>query len=175
MKRRVLNGATAVWMVLCTVLSGPAPAQNWPARPVTMVVPFGAGSGVDVLARVLAPALSDILGQQVVVENVAGAGGMTGTSRVAKALPDGYQFVLGNVGTHALNQTLYPKPLYDAVSDFAPVILIADTPQVVIARADLPVNSLQEFIAYVKANKAKMQYGSPGVRSEERRVGKECA
>lgn len=165
MNGQVLAGAIAVGLAISAVGSGTAAAQNWPIRPVTMVVPYGAGSGVDVLGRVLAPPLSEILGQQIVVENVVGAGGMAGASRVARAVPDGYQFVLGNVGTHALNQSLYPKPLYNAGSDFAPVVLIADTPQVLIARADLPANNLQEFIGYAKANHAKMQYGSPGVGS----------
>ena len=130
-----------------------------------MVVPFGVGSGIDVLGRILAPAVADLLGHQVVVENVVGAGGMVGTPRVAKAAPNGYQFVLGNVGTHAQNQSLYPKPLYRAALDFAPVVLIADTPQVLIARADLPVNDFREFITYVKDNHSQIQFGSPGVGS----------
>jgi tripartite-type tricarboxylate transporter receptor subunit TctC len=130
-----------------------------------MVIPFGAGSGIDVLGRVLAPAMAHELGQPIVVENVGGAGGMTGAARVAKAAPDGYTLVLGNVGTHAQNQSLYPHPLYDAAHDFAPVMSIADTPQVLVARADLPVEGLQAFIAYAKANQANMQYGSPGAGS----------
>jgi tripartite-type tricarboxylate transporter receptor subunit TctC len=142
-----------------------AAAETWPTRPVTMVIPFAAGSGIDVLGRVLAPAVSDALGQQVVVENVGGAGGMTGAQRVARAAPDGYQFVLGNVGTHAHSQALYPKPLYNAVGDFAPVALVADTPQVLIARSDFPAQSLQDFIVYARANQAKLQFGSPGAGS----------
>jgi tripartite-type tricarboxylate transporter receptor subunit TctC len=130
-----------------------------------MVIPFGAGSGIDVLGRVLAPAMAEKLGQPIVVENVGGAGGMTGTARVAKAAPDGYAFVLGNVGTHAVNQSLYAHPLYDAARDFAPVAAVADTPQVLIARKDLAVDGLQGFIGHVKANQAKMQYGSPGAGS----------
>jgi tripartite-type tricarboxylate transporter receptor subunit TctC len=130
-----------------------------------MIVPFGAGSGVDVLGRVLAAAMAERLGQSVVVENVGGAGGMTGTARVAKAEPDGYTFVLGNVGTHAQNQSLYAKPLYDAARDFAPVGLIADTPQVLVARADLPVDGLQSFISYLKQSHTRMQFGSPGAGS----------
>src|SRR6266478_4449866 len=91
-----------------------ARAQTYPARPVTMVVPFGAGGGTDLVARILSQRMSEILGQQVVVENVGGAGGMTGVSRVAKAPPDGYQFVLGNAGTQAVSQTLYKQPLYNS-------------------------------------------------------------
>jgi tripartite-type tricarboxylate transporter receptor subunit TctC len=119
----------------------------------------------DTVGRILAPGLSELLGQQVIIENVGGSGGMTGSSRVAKAAPDGYQFVLGNVGTHAANQTFYRTPLYNAATDFAPVMLIAQTPLVLLARKDLPANNLQEFIAYAKANQAGMQYGSGGAGS----------
>jgi tripartite-type tricarboxylate transporter receptor subunit TctC len=140
----------------------PAAAQNYPNHPLTMIVPFAAGGPVDVLGRILAQRLSEVLGQQVLVENVTGAGGMTGGHRVAQAPPDGYQFILGSVGTHAHNQTLYKKPLYNAMTDFTPVVLIAEQPLVLIARKDLPANNLQEFIAYAKTNQAKMQYGSAG-------------
>src|SRR6202790_888164 len=99
----------------------PAAAQSWPSRPMTMVVPFAAGGGADIMGRILAARLSEILGQQVIVENAGGAGGMTGAYRVAKAVPDGYQFVLGTNGTHAQNQSLYKSPLYNAATDFASV------------------------------------------------------
>src|SRR6266849_8846056 len=114
-------------------LTAPAAAQTWPTRPVTMVYPFAPGGLGDVLGRILAPGLSEFLGQPVIIENVGGAGGMTGSTRVAKAAPDGYQFVLGNVGTHAANQTFYKTPLYNAATDFAPVMLIAQTPLVLLA------------------------------------------
>src|SRR5262245_53202931 len=107
-------------------LALPACAQEWPTRPVTMVVTVAAGSGDDLLARILNPALSDYLGQQVIIENVGGAGGMNGTNRVAKAAPDGYQFVLGGTGTFAANQTLYKHPLYNALTDFEPVALMTE-------------------------------------------------
>jgi tripartite-type tricarboxylate transporter receptor subunit TctC len=145
--------------------SVPAAAQDWPQRPVTMVVPFAAGGGADVMGRILAQRLSELLGQQVIVVDVTGAGGMSGTNRVARAAPDGYQMALGSVGTHAYNQTLYKKPLYDAVTDFAPVALIAETPQVLVVRKDLPAGDLREFIAYARANQARMQYGSAGTGS----------
>ncbi len=145
--------------------SMPAAAQDWPQRPLTMVVPFAAGGGGDVMGRILAQRLSELLRQQVIVENVTGAGGMTGTNRVARAAPDGYQMALGSVGTHAYNQTLYKKPLYDAATDFAPVALIAETPQVLVVRKDLPAGDLREFIAYARANQARMQYGSAGTGS----------
>jgi tripartite-type tricarboxylate transporter receptor subunit TctC len=130
-----------------------------------MVVPFAAGSGVDVLARLLAPRLSELLGQRVIVENVGAAGGMIGASRVARAAPDGNEFVLGNIGTHAYNQALYQKPLYNAVADFAPVVLIAEQPIVLIARQDLPAASLSEFISYARTNQTTMKFGSAGIGS----------
>src|SRR5919201_3219286 len=143
----------------------PALSQDWPTRPVTMVIPFAAGGPADTVGRILAPGLSEILGQQVIIENVGGSGGMAGASRVAKAPPDGYQFVIGHLGTHAANQTLYKTPLYNAATDFAPVMLIAQTPLVLLARKDLPAGSLSEFITYTKANQATMQYGSGGAGS----------
>src|SRR3954468_14928077 len=101
-------------------------SQSWPIRPMTLVVPFAAGGTSDVIARLLAEGLRAQLGQPVLVENVGGAGGMVGGSRVAKSPPDGYQMVLGNVGTHAQNQSLYKRPLYNVTSDFAPVALVTD-------------------------------------------------
>ena len=144
------------------LIASPVNAQDWPNRQITMVAPFAAGGSTDAIARIVADGLSTQLHQPVVVENVGGAGGMTGANRVAKAAPDGYQFVLGNVGTHAQNQTLYKSPLYNAVTDFAPVILIMDQSLVLIARNDLPVNNLPEFIAYAKANQSNIQYASSG-------------
>ena len=109
--------------------------------------------------------MSEILGQQVVIENVGGAGGQTGSKRVEQAKPDGYTMVLGTVGTHAQSQTLSKKPLYNAATDFTPVALIAEVPIALIARKDLPANNLKEFVAYSKANAAKMQFGSAGAGS----------
>src|SRR5438105_12757405 len=154
----------AIFAILLT-FCGSAPAQNYPSKPLTMIIPFAAGGPTDVLGRVMAQRMSEIMGQQVVVENVGGAGGMTGSKRVADAASDGYTFVLGTVGTHAQGQSLYKKPLYNAAIDFTPVALIAEVPIVLITRKDLPVNNLQEFVAYAKANEAKMQYGSAGAGS----------
>jgi tripartite-type tricarboxylate transporter receptor subunit TctC len=148
------------------MLTGAAGAQgDWPTRPVTMVIPFAAGGPTDVLGRVMAERMSQILGQQVVVENVGGAGGMTGSQRVARAAPDGSSFVLGTVGTHAQNQTLYKKPAYDAATDFAPAAFIAEVPLVLITRKDFPANTLQDFIKYAKENQGKMTFGSAGAGS----------
>jgi tripartite-type tricarboxylate transporter receptor subunit TctC len=158
---------TAIHIAVAGLLAfaGAAQAQEWPTRSVTMVIPFAAGGPQDGIGRIVAQRMSEVLGQQVIVENVTGAGGMTGSDRVAKAEPDGYQFVLGSVGTHAQNQTLYKHPAYNAATDFAPVALIAETPIVLIVRKDLPANNLKEFIAYAKANQAKMSYGSAGAGS----------
>src|SRR4051794_36050550 len=140
-----------------------APAQDvWPSRPLTMVVPFAAGGPVDVLGRILAQSLGEVVGRQVVIENVTGAGGMSGSLKVSQAAGDGYTFVLGSIGTHALNQTLYKRPLYNAATDFAPVALIADVPLVLITRKDLPASDLGQFIRHAKAQQSSMQYGSGG-------------
>lgn len=155
-------------VVLGAVLAAatlPAIAEDWPTRPITMVVTFPAGSGSDVLGRILGARLSEILGQQVVIEDVAGGGGMTGANRVARAAPDGYQFLLGGPDTLAQSQTLYKKPIYNAVNDFVPVALMVEQPFLLVSRNGLPADNLPEFIAYAKANQAKMQYGSAGPAS----------
>jgi len=156
MVRRLIAAALAV------ACAAPAAAQEWPARTLTMVVPFPAGGPIDVVGRILAPPMSELLGQQIIIENVAGAGGSTGSLRVAKAAPDGYQFVIGNAGTHTYSQLLTKKPLYDAVADFAPVAVFVENSKVLVARKELPADTLPEFIAYAKANQARMQYGSAG-------------
>ncbi len=143
-------------------LTAAASAQDWPTRPVTLVVPFAAGGPVDTMARIMAARLSELLGQQVVVENVGGAGGMTGTARVAKAAPDGYTVVLSGSAVLAINQTIYKKPLYNAVTDFEHVAMFSNSARVLIARKDFPAATLAEFVAYAKANQGKMQYGSAG-------------
>jgi tripartite-type tricarboxylate transporter receptor subunit TctC len=161
MKRTILCAALATLLAL----PGVAAAQDFPSRPMTMVIPFAAGGPTDLLGRVIAAKMGEILKQNVIVENVGGAGGQTGSKRVAEAKPDGYTFVLGTVGSHAQGQTLYKHPLYNAVTDFTPVGLIADVPIVLITRKDLPANNLKEFVAYAKANASKMQFGSAGAGS----------
>jgi tripartite-type tricarboxylate transporter receptor subunit TctC len=159
--RKLILGALAA----LASLAGTAAAQDFPARPLTMVIPFAAGGPTDVLGRVIAARMGELLGQNVIIENVGGAGGMTGSARVAQAKPDGYTMVLGTVGTHAQGQTLYKRPLYNAATDFTPVSLIAEVPIVLIARKDLPVNNLKEFVDYAKKNQDKMQFGSAGAGS----------
>jgi tripartite-type tricarboxylate transporter receptor subunit TctC len=144
-------------------LAGSAFAQDFPNQRMTMIIPFAAGGPTDIVGRLIAQYMGDSLGQTVVVENVGGAGGMNGSKRVAEAKPDGYTFGIGTVGSHAQNQTIYKHPSYNSETDFTPVALIAEVPIVLVTRKDLPVNNLKEFIAYTKANQAKMQFGSGGV------------
>ena len=161
MLKKVLGAG--IGALLATTLA--ASAQNFPTKPMTMIIPFAAGGPQDQIGRIMAQRMSDLLGHQVVVENIGGAGGMTGSKRAADAAPDGYTFVLASVGTHAQGQTLFKRPLYNAATDFTPVALIAETPIALIARKDLPVNNLKEFVTYAKANQTKMQYGSAGAGS----------
>jgi tripartite-type tricarboxylate transporter receptor subunit TctC len=145
------------------LLPGPAAAQDYPTRSMTMVIPFAAGGPTDVLGRVVAARMSEILGQQIVIENATGAGGMTGANRVKIAPPDGYMMVLGTVGTHAQVQNLSKKPLYDGGNDFQPVALLAEVPLVLIVRKDLPVSNIKEFVDYTRKNQDKMSFASSGV------------
>lgn len=143
----------------------PVAAQNYPTRSITLVVPFGPGSATDVVARIIGARMSEALGQQVIVENISGAGGMIGLARVAKAPPDGYMMGLGAVDSIAQSQALFATPLYNSATDFTPVGLAVEQPLLLIARKELPASTLKEFAAYVKANHGKMQFGSGGAGS----------
>jgi len=153
-----------LWVAIGAALAllSPAQAQNWPSKPITMMVSFTAGSSIDVAGRIVAARMAEILGQAIVIENVGGAVGMVGAARVAKGAPDGYQILFGNSATQTYSQSLYKAPLYNAATEFAPIALVAETPPVLIARNDLPVNNLKDFIAHTKTNQAKMYYGSAG-------------
>jgi tripartite-type tricarboxylate transporter receptor subunit TctC len=156
---------SALWIL--AVLSAPdrVRAQAWPTRPVTVVVPFAAGSSTDTAARILAVGMSEMLGQQLIIENVGGAAGMTGTLRVARAAPDGYQLLFGTVDTLAIAPALQKQPPYDSIKDFTPAGMVVEQPIVLIVRENLPVKTMAEFSAYAKINQAKMQFGSAGVGS----------
>jgi tripartite-type tricarboxylate transporter receptor subunit TctC len=155
----------AAMLAIAAVCAGPAQAEDWPTRPVTMVVPFPAGGPVDLVARIFSQRLADMLGQPFIIENIGGAGGMTGAARVAKSPPDGYAFVFGTQGSHTFSQMLYKKPLYNAVADFTPVAVVVENSKVLLTRKDLPVNTFADFITYAKDNQAKMQFGSAGAGS----------
>ena len=158
MSRRL---TAALVLLLATAL--PALAEDWPTRPITMVVPFAAGGPVDTIARIIGAGLAEQLGQQIIVENQGGAGGMIASSRVAKSPPDGYIVLLGGSAVLTQNQNIYKKPLYDGATDFTFVAMFADSARILITRKDFPANTLTEFNAYVKANAAKLQYGSSGL------------
>jgi tripartite-type tricarboxylate transporter receptor subunit TctC len=152
--------------LLVIVAAASAQAQdNYPRRPITFVVPFAAGGPTDILARLIGQATSPTLGHQVIVEDVTGAGGTIGATRVARADPDGYTFVMGNLGTHAASLGIYQKLAYDPRTDFEPVILVASTPMVLVTRKTLAVHTLDETIAYAKAHKGKATMGNAGVGS----------
>jgi tripartite-type tricarboxylate transporter receptor subunit TctC len=159
------KAVTALLALAALAVTAGVRAEEWPSRPLTMINPFAAGGPNDVMARLFAQRMGEILGQPIIVENVGGAGGMTGADRVAKSAPDGYTFLQGTVGTQAQNQTLYKHPAYNSTTDFAPVALAVEAPLVLIARKDLPVKDMKEFVAYAKANKDKMQYASAGTGS----------
>ena len=160
--RHIAAIATGLLTAACGIAT--ASAEDWPTHPVTMVVPWAAGGGTDVMGRIMARRMSEILGQQVVVENISGAGGMVGASHVARAAPDGYTFVFGS-RSDAIDMTLYKHPTYSLQNDLDPVVLVADQPTVLVVRKDLPVDGLKSFIDYVKKNASTIKMGSAGVGS----------
>ena len=143
-------------------LNGAAHAQGFPDRTITLVVPFAAGGSTDVVARVIAQKMGDELGKQVIVENVAGAGGNLGADRVARAEPDGYTVLMGTVATHALNPLILKTKPYDPEKDFAPISLLVVVPNVLVVNPELPVKTVPELIALLKANPDKYSYASSG-------------
>jgi tripartite-type tricarboxylate transporter receptor subunit TctC len=154
MRTLVIAGAIAA---TCASLSS-ATAQEWPNRPLTVVVPTAAGGGADILARILSARMTELLGQPVVIENVGNA--VASTNRVAKGPPEGYLVHFGNTAHYAYHPTLYKTPVYNPRTEFAPVGLVVEQPYLLVARADFPANNLREFATYVKANQAKLQFGS---------------
>jgi tripartite-type tricarboxylate transporter receptor subunit TctC len=159
------HGLLAGLAAILSTLPFWAQAETFPSRPITMVVPYAAGGTFDVLGRIMAARMGEILGKTVIVENTTGAAGIVGVTRVINAKPDGYTFLLGTVGTHAYNQSIYRKRRYNAINDFTPVALFSEQPMVLEVRKDLPANNFAEFVALLKQNGAKMQYGSAGAGS----------
>ena len=158
MLRRIMLAATA-----SVVVASAAFAQGYPNRGITLIVPFAAGGPTDIIARLAGESMGQTLGQQVLVENVAGAGGTVGVTRVMRAAPDGYTLLMGNLGTQAASVGLYANLAYDPRKDFEPIMNVAATPMLVAAKKDLPVKDFREFVAYVKANADKISYGTGGV------------
>jgi len=166
-----LNRRVFALAALAGLAAVSAQAQNYPTRPITMIVPFAAGGPTDVIARIVGENMSKTLGQQIVVENVAGAGGTTGITRGAQAKPDGYTVMMGHMGTHGAAPALYPNLRYDPTKDFEPIGLAAGTPILIVAKKDMPAKDLQEFIAYAKANAAKLNQAHAGVGSVSHTTG----
>jgi tripartite-type tricarboxylate transporter receptor subunit TctC len=163
--RRSLAALSAALGLTATALA-PAPARAaYPERPVTMIVPFAAGGPTDVVARIVAEPMSRALGQQVVIENVSGAGGTTGITRGAQAAPDGYTIMMGHMGTHGAAPAVYPDLRYDPRKDFAPIGLASGTPILVVARKSFPAKDLKEMVAYLRANSEKLNEAHAGVGS----------
>ena len=146
-------------------------AQDWPAKPVRIVVPSAAGSAPDIMARLLATGLHQRLGQPVIAENKPGVGGSLGADQVAKAAPDGYTLVMGNIGSHAMNVGVYPKLPYNPVKDFEPVAMVAVTPSLMTVSSALPVQNLQEFLAYARQRDGEITFSSGGNGSSSHLAG----
>ncbi|MFL5041976.1 MAG: Bug family tripartite tricarboxylate transporter substrate binding protein [Xanthobacteraceae bacterium] len=157
--------ALALAAVVSATMAGPAVAQDYPTRPITLVVPYAAGGGNDVMARTVADTMSRVLGQQIVVENRAGAGGTIATRQVAKSAPDGYTLVIGGAGTLAVNPTLYGNVGYDPRKDFAPVGLIGTSALIILVHPSIPARSIRELIDLAKQEPGKLNYASAGVGS----------
>jgi putative tricarboxylic transport membrane protein len=155
----------AAGAAVLSVASQIATAQTYPSRPITMIVPFPAGGGTDVTARIVSEHMSRALGQQIIIENIAGAGGTTGSIRAMRANSDGYTIELGQMGTHATAVALYPNLAYKPDVDFAPIGLVMSVPVAIVARRDFPSKDLKEFVAYVKANAQKLNIAHAGVGS----------
>ncbi len=159
MKKLMLAAAAAM---LASVAS--AAAQNYPSKPITMIVPFAAGGPTDALARVLGDRMRQTLGESVVVENVTGAGGTIGVTRAGRAAPDGYTLSIGHLGTHVINGAMYTLP-FDLVNDLDPIALVASNPMMIVSKNDIPAKNLVELIAWIKANEGKVTAGTAGVGS----------
>jgi tripartite-type tricarboxylate transporter receptor subunit TctC len=161
MTKLLALAVTAVASAVVLMTTGAAPAQTYPTRPITVVVPYPPGGPTDVVARILGERMGAILGQPIIVENVSGGSGNIGVGRVARAAPDGYTLSLGNSGSHILNGALYALP-YDLLKDFAPVALLATNAQLVVARKTMPADNLGELIDWLKANPDKASAGIAG-------------
>ncbi|UOK71593.1 Bug family tripartite tricarboxylate transporter substrate binding protein [Ancylobacter polymorphus] len=160
--KRTLFAAAIAALAVALAPAGPVAAQDFPTRPVTLVIPFAAGGSTDLVGRLIAERMAAELGQPVVVENKGGAGGNLGAAQVAKASPDGYTILMGTVATHALNPALYKKMPYDPVTSFAPVSLLVVVPNVLVVNPDFPAKTTEELIALLKKDPGKYSYASSG-------------
>ena len=163
--KRMLTTCGLSILAATAAIVAPVQAQEYPARNITIVVPFAAGGPTDVIARIVTGHMQQTLGQAFIVENVVGAGGTTGAARAARAEPDGYTLVMGHMGTHAAAVPLYPNLAYNPSTDFEPVGMAAGTPIVILAKKDFPPKDLKEFVSYIKANNDKLNAAHAGVGS----------
>ncbi len=154
------RGLLAAMVAACVATS--AHAQSYPSKPINLIVPFPAGSTTDLVGRILQDELAKAVGQTVVIDNRGGAGGSVGTEAVARSAPDGYTLLMGTIGTHSINPAVYAKINYDPIKDFEPVIQFGTAPNVLVVHPDLPIKSVADLIAYIKANPGKVNYGSSG-------------
>ena len=159
----MLAGSARLLLAVFAAVLPLAAQAAWPERVITIVVPFAAGGPTDIITRLVSEPMSRSLGQQIVIENVVGAGGTVGVTRVKNAAPDGYTLIMGNLGTQAASVGLYTNLPNDPRTDFVPIMNTGGTPMIVAAKKDLPVKDFREFVAYVKANASKMNYGTGGV------------
>jgi tripartite-type tricarboxylate transporter receptor subunit TctC len=159
---RMLVATTVV--AVCCGMTVPAPADTYPSRPITIIVPFAAGGPFDTIARIIADGMRGPLGQPIIIEDVAGAAGSLGVGRVARASPDGYTLSIGNWGTHVVNGAMYSLS-YDTFADFEPIALLSNSPELIVAKSAVPANDLKQFIAYLKNNSDKASMGTSGVGS----------
>jgi tripartite-type tricarboxylate transporter receptor subunit TctC len=156
---RIAAGCVLLWGGIAA-----APAQVYPSRPITMVVPFAAGGPVDTVARILSEPMRATLGQSIIVENVTGAAGSIGVGRVARAAPDGYTLSIGHWSTHVVNGAIYPLP-YDLLRDLEPIVLLPSNPMIVVSKNAVPAKNLNEFVGWIKANEGKVSAGTAGAGS----------
>ncbi len=160
--RRRLVGAVIGAATLGIAATPAIAADKYPSKTITIVVPFSAGGTTDILARIIGVKLGQTTGQTVIIDNRPGAGGNIGSALVAKSPADGYTLLMGTVGTHAINQTLYPKLQFDPIKDFAPLTRVANVPNLLVVHPSVPVKNVKELIAYAKANPGKLNFGSSG-------------
>ena len=157
----ILRGVAAVFLIVLLAASG-ALADTYPAKPIRLVVPFPAGSTTDLVGRIYGQKLSERIGQQIVIDNRGGAGGVVGTESVARSAPDGYTLLMGTIGTHSINPALYKNISYDPLADFTPVAQFGTAPNVLVVHPSIPVKSLNELVAYAKERPGKINFGSSG-------------
>jgi tripartite-type tricarboxylate transporter receptor subunit TctC len=169
-KTRRVRAAVIVLCVAAFALSRSAVAEDWPTRPVTLIVPFAPGGTTDIVARIVGQALSVRLGQSVIVENLGGAGGTLGANQAAKAAPDGYTIFMATIA-HTMAPGIYKSLPYDFVKDFAPITVVAYVPNIVIVHPSVPAKTVGELLAYIRANPGKVNYGSAGIGSTEHMSG----